>query len=97
MSLKSRKSAKLRDLEITKITLMVDALKEKVKSGEPVSETDKKELLNDIGSSIDTIISYNPEHSAEPEEGKLFDWYLIDIWIDIFMIFIVHFLDFFEF
>ena len=68
MSLKGRKSDKLRDLEINKITYMVDCLKAKIKDNEPITEEDKMEILTEIEQSVNTIIGYNDSLSAEPIE-----------------------------
>ena len=59
MSLKNRKAGKLKDLELNKIVFIVECLKEKVKNNEPVTEEDKKEVLQEIESSINVIMSYN--------------------------------------
>lgn len=59
MSLKNRKAGKLKDLELNKIAFIVECLKEKVKNNEPVTEEDKKEVLQEIESSINVIMSYN--------------------------------------
>ena len=58
MSLKSVKATKLKESEMSKIQLYVDCLKEKMKANEPITEADKAELLSDIGTSLDIIMSY---------------------------------------
>lgn len=66
MSLKAQKSKKLKEMELQKISFMVDCLKEKVKNEEEVTTEDKQEFLDDVGASIDTIISFNTHsHSFE--------------------------------
>lgn len=61
MSLKAQKSKKLKEMELQKISFMVDCLKEKVKNEEAVTPEDKQEFLDDVGASIDTLISFNDE------------------------------------
>lgn len=68
MSLKEKKSDKLRDLEINKIIYMVDCLKSKIKAKEPITEEDKQELLSEIEHSVNTIIGYNDSLKNAPSE-----------------------------
>lgn len=72
MNIKARKANKLKELEISKISYMIDCLKEKVKAQEPITEEDKAEILSDIEQGLTTIMSYNKYLNAEPEELENF-------------------------
>lgn len=68
MSLKEKKSDKLKTLEINKISYMVDCLKEQVGAKEPVTEEDKAEFMTEVEQCINTIMSYNRTLNTEPIE-----------------------------
>lgn len=68
MSLKEKKSDKLKTLEINKISYMVDCLKEQVNEKQPITEEDKAEFMSEVEQCINTIMSYNGTLNAEPIE-----------------------------